>query len=93
MTWLIDTIQHFPVAVRGIVYAFLTAWAIEMFLLPFNVSRLVNRLGEIKKLLEKSNADRKAQMEALGSKFDISNLVMSDFWKYKHEQEKKDGDV
>ncbi len=90
MTWLIETIQCFPVAVRVIVYVLLTVWAVEMFLLPFNVARLVNRIGEIKKLLEESNADSKAQMENLGGKFDIANLVMSDFWKYKQEQTKKE---
>ncbi len=92
MTWLIDTIQRFPVAVRGVAYAFLTVWAIEIFLLPFNVARFINRLSQIKKLLEESNADRKEQMETLGRKFDIANLVMSDFWKYKQEkkQEKPD---
>ncbi len=87
MEWLIEIIQCFPVAVRVIVYVLLTVWAIKMFLLPFNVARLVNRLGEIKKLLEKNNSDSKAQMETLGSKFDIANLVMSDFWKYKQEHD------
>lgn len=52
MDKIIEIISGFPDVVQGIIVSLFIVWAFEIFCLPFNINRLIERVDKVNKALD-----------------------------------------